>query len=342
MKEQYRSRLLLFVLAALFALSASAFAADAPPRHDFPRVGQYEVLCGDFHMHTVMSDGKITTKERVKEAYDLGYDAIAITDHGRPVAYHVAKPFGESLGMVVLRGFETGIDKHEHFVILGARGAYRPRDSHRWAEKPGEQRAYYQDEMTGILEDDGFAVLAHPSPNLREQTLWGIGKGVVQGVEVSNGKTRYEHSFDWAREHNLILFANSDIHGKRPQSVSATLVLVEERSEKGVLDALRARRTVAWFKDAAWGREELLSDLMRAAVTAKQGQGKVTLTNHSPMPLKGAIHEKGTESPGVEFELGPYQETVVETVGTLDELKIEWTNVWTSPKENLTTTVPRP
>lgn len=103
MRQQFLGKRFLFVLAALLALSVSAFGADAPPRHDFPRVGQYEVLSGDFHMHTVMSDGKITTSERVKEAHRLGYDAIAITDHGRPSAYRVAKPLGKSLGMVVLR-----------------------------------------------------------------------------------------------------------------------------------------------------------------------------------------------------------------------------------------------
>ena len=56
--------------------------SKTPPRKIIiPDVGEYKVLKGDFHMHTLFSDGSVMPQDRGREAIDNGLDVISITDH---------------------------------------------------------------------------------------------------------------------------------------------------------------------------------------------------------------------------------------------------------------------
>lgn len=334
------------VLPALLLAPATETRAQTPPRHDFPPVDGYQVLLADFHMHTLNSDGKPTTRERVMESYGLGYDVIAITDHGKTRGNRTAKLVGEPLGLVVLPGIETGINAMEHTTAIGFTSDYKPRNSHNWAENPGEDRAYYQDQMKQIDKTGGLLIYAHPHHGMREPVLWGIKQGYVHGIEVKNdvvgdgwnttkfeGVSCYPNGFEWALEHNLAILACTDVHGKRQtESFTGTLVLVDERSPDGVMDAIRARRTAAWFNRMVWGREKLLSDLVTSCVVAvRAGDGSVTLENSCPITWKGTIGDK-------KIELGPYQKAAIDT-GDAKSVTVLWNNVWTSTKTNLSTTL---
>lgn len=46
-----------------------------------PKVDGYTLYKADFHTHTIYSDGDVTPRERVREAWYDGLDIIAITDH---------------------------------------------------------------------------------------------------------------------------------------------------------------------------------------------------------------------------------------------------------------------
>ena len=56
----------------------------------FPEVEGYQVLKGEFHIHTLYSDGQVTPEVRVYEAWRDGLDVLAITDH--PEYLNVAFP----------------------------------------------------------------------------------------------------------------------------------------------------------------------------------------------------------------------------------------------------------
>ena len=351
------------VVLVLLSLSVGiAWAADQPqssvqtrPVQLFPKVGPYEVLCGDFHIHTKYSDGSRTPQERVLEAWQHGLDAIAITDHGKVDAYRDALPTANALGLVLIRGWETGLDRKEHLVVLGPAEPCGPRDSHRWSETPGPDRAFYQDELRAIAKAGGVVVFAHPHVGFREPVRWGIQQGIIRGIEVMNGVVGqgwntieshgtwcYPNGFEWGLENNLGFFANSDLHGARQgRPPVITLVLAKQRTPASVLEAIRNRRTIAWFNGMLWGSPKLLSDLMKSLVAVRStvgqdGQLRLQLQNRSPVAMKATLQNGCSSQTTV--DVAPYQEVLLDCGAPAGKLGIKWDNIWVSPKENLFTT----
>jgi DNA polymerase (family 10) len=54
---------------------------DAAQKHKLPQIVQLKDIKGDFHMHTVASDGHCEIEDYIKTAKILGYKYICITDH---------------------------------------------------------------------------------------------------------------------------------------------------------------------------------------------------------------------------------------------------------------------
>ena len=124
---------LLLVLGAVQAAHGQgSLQVRAPlPVPDLPG---YKTLKGDFHLHTVFSDGLVWPTVRVVEAWRDGLDVIAITDHtaesrphGQDVnvdgtrSYALARPVAEQLGLILIQGVEiTKMAEHgrEHFNAL--------------------------------------------------------------------------------------------------------------------------------------------------------------------------------------------------------------------------------
>ena len=54
---------------------------EAAMNDNLPRIVEYNDVKGDLHTHTKWSDGANTIEEIIKEAINLGYEFVAITDH---------------------------------------------------------------------------------------------------------------------------------------------------------------------------------------------------------------------------------------------------------------------
>lgn len=336
------SLLILIITLTLSAVVCLAASSGAPVRHDFPRVGPYEVISGDFHMHTKHSDGRLNVRQRVEESYRWGYDVIAVTDHGKMAGYRVAKYIGEPLGMIVISGFETGVADKEHLVALNVPAGFEILDSHHLAEKPGEAKAYYRSELKKIADAGGLVIYPHPHVGYREPVLWGVEQGIIQAIEYKNGvvgkgwNTVEDHGTYWypdavafALKHNLAIMANSDVHANRaPETSPVTLLLVTERSVKGVMDAIKGRRTAARFDGMLWGRKDLLTDVLQSSVVARKVAGGLEIENFSPIALSGVIGS-------AKIDLKPYSK--IETPMDAKDISIKWDNVWTDLTTTLTT-----
>jgi len=316
---------------------------------------RYEVLRGDFHMHTIHSDGQLSPADRVMEAWQYAYDVIAITDHGSLRAYDEALPTAKALGILLFRGVETGLSGQEHLVAFGFSGGYELRNPHQWVETQEQAQVFYQDELRRVVAAGGYVLYAHPHVGLREPVLWGIGQGLIRGMEVKNdvvgsewntveshGTYWYPFGFDWAVEHNLTVFANSDVHGTRGDVPQATtLVLAEDRSHEAVMEALRAGRTVAYFNNMLCAHKRVLELLMGSLVDVsitevEDGRAFLRLQNYGPVELTAQV----AGLPLVPITLGPYQKVLVGVRRIPDAVTITWKNLYIRTTENLTTTHP--
>lgn len=74
----------------------------------------------DLHMHTVYSDGALTTRELLDKARESGLGTIAITDHDTVSALEEATEYSASAGLSFVPGIEvTARHKHYQLHFLG-------------------------------------------------------------------------------------------------------------------------------------------------------------------------------------------------------------------------------
>ncbi len=351
----------IFPVSATWGREASLVRQEAP----FPTIfgppatvdtmepTRYEVLRGDFHMHTPHSDGSLSPADRVIEAWRYGYDVIAITDHGSVAAYDEALATAQALDILLLRGMETGLSGQEHLVTLDFAAGYPHRNPHRWAETRGSSHVFYQDEWRSLAAAGGYVLYAHPHVGLREPMLWGISQGLLQGIEVRNdfvgsgwntveslGTYWYPFALDWAVAHSLTIFADSDVHNARgPVEQATTLVVVKDRSREGVLEALRAGRTLACFNHMLcahrWVLELVMANLVDLGLKeTPDGKLFLSLQNRGPVPLAVQI----TGMPVEPLTLGAYQKVLVGLRRKPEAVTVIWKNLYVRSTENLTTT----
>lgn len=266
---------------------------------NIPGFDSYEALKCDFHIHTVFSDGKVWPDLRINEAWQQGLDAIAITDHieYRPFkdkvlgdlneSYKIAKAHADNIGFIVIKGAEVTRNKPiGHLNALFINDANKlnledPVDALRKARKQG-----------------AFIMWNHPGWPDDKSTLYPIHEQLlkdrmIDGIEAFNYLEYYPIAFDYANKYNLAYMGNSDIHnlitetyGGEKLARPITLVFSSERSEKGIKEALFAKRTAILFNGSLAGKDEILRKLFKASVRIKRienNNGYTELCNASDL-----------------------------------------------------------
>lgn len=248
---------------------------------NIPDIPGYKTLKCDLHMHTVFSDGTVWPTVRVEEAWAEGLDVIAITDHlGHHYRnnvdddnfsrnYDIAKPLADKLGIILIKG--TEITKSMPF---------------------GHFNALFVNDLKKIDIADGFAALReaanqgafitwnHPGWKMPDNIpIWDsihdalYKNGLFNGIEVVNQYYYSPLTFSWANDKNLTLISGSDIHD--PSSVEFNnenglhrpidLVFAKDTSAEAIKEALVKHRTVIYYKNFLFGKEELLKALFTAS-----------------------------------------------------------------------------
>jgi hypothetical protein len=291
-----------------------------------PDVGEFKVLKGDFHIHTLFSDGLVMPGDRITEAVRNGFDVIAITDHieYRPffskggrwklndeqggnfnLWYDIAKPEADKNNLLLIRGAEItkGTMPPGHFNALFTA------DNNPIAAVVNDWR-----EMLRVAADQG-AFLLWNHPGWEAPKSGGIEKGaplrftdahedicrqgLMHGIEVYNGAVDecYPIVSDWCNERNLAIFASSDIHPSESNKYGllnplrpVTLVLAKERSIDSIREAFFAKRTIAWAAGMIWGRDPWLPELFKASVEIKTvTPGTLEMINKSSLPISVSL-----------------------------------------------------
>lgn len=311
-----------------------------------PDVDGYKVLKGDFHLHTIYSDGCVTPDYRVREAWFNGLDVIAITDHIEVLRHDdifdmtkfhynmsnkIAADAAESYDMIVVPGTEITRSKpFGHMNALFVTDANKANTDDQ------------MDALNAMVEQGAYILWNHPGWPDDKCTMYPlhkelIKKGVIKGVEIFNDCESYPIAYDWIEKYGIHPFANSDAHGPVDSYYKGlrpiTLVLAEERSLEGVKEAMFAGRMVAFFAGRLVGTEELLSAMIRDCVDLQvlrqfENDAEYMIVNKSDIPF--VFYNDEWQSPLV---LGPRQ--VVKNRFADDDV-ITFTNCFYGKKDCIT------
>jgi hypothetical protein len=298
-----------------------------PRKIKIPDVNGFKVLKGDFHIHTLFSDGLVMPQDRVREAVENGLDAIAITDHieyrtffggnatqlkennnDHNIGYNFAKKEAEKNDRILIRGAE--ITKRK--MAPGHLNALFLKDANPLAEVVDDWR-----KMLEVATNQGAFILWN-HPGWVAPTAGGLAegapmsftseheevrrKGLLHGVEIFNKNEYYPIVGDWCNEKDLAILANSDIHpsewnkyGDKNPLRPITLVLAEDRTKDAIRDAFFAKRTIGWVAGMILGRPEFVQKLFNACVEIKYDKGKLNLKNKSDISCQLQIDNKNHE-----------------------------------------------
>ena len=275
-----------------------------------PQVIGYNVYKADLHTHSVFSDGQVNSTFRVNEAWLDGLDIMAVTEHieyrsfeDMMVRYTKNYHKGKYEKAVNNRIDKKPVEKAEFLVDLN----FAVRESQSAAKNkglliiPGTEitrngttvghfNALFTTDNNLIYDVDPVqavrnakaqgALVMHNHPGWRktsldytetENTLY--DEGLIDGVEVMNFHEFYPGIVDRARERNLFISANTDVHGATAHDHGRsgfdrpmTLIFAKEKTLESVREALEAKRTLAYGFGAVCGEEQLLKDFFTASM----------------------------------------------------------------------------
>jgi hypothetical protein len=226
---------------AAFALIAGVVigtAVDRSPQREPVRSGEYLILAGDFHVHASPGDGSLTPGQLRDEAVRAGIDVFAVTNHNQFLAARQAARLTPSADAPIVIPGEEVTDRNYHLVAVGIHDVVRPAPSAALA-------------VADIHAQGGIAIAAHPGNAFAwrdDSTLSAIdGTEVAHPEHEDKYRRQYLETFARARRVNphIAPIGSSDFHNTPALGECRTFLFVRERSVAGVLDAIRAGRTVA-------------------------------------------------------------------------------------------------
>ena len=197
------------------------------------------VLEADLHVHAFPGDGSLPRWELQREAARRGLDAIVITNHNQVLAGR----FGEFItraNVLVIPGEEITTPAF-HLIAAGIR------------EKV-DWRLPLHDAVAAIHHQGGVAIAAHPvsiswrprdAESLRALDGVEVAHPMIYFVDGARGELADLFSRAKSAKPTIAPIGSSDGHAMPGIGDCRTYVFVEERSERGVLDAIRRGHTVA-------------------------------------------------------------------------------------------------
>lgn len=357
--------LCLAAVSSLVLFTAGVFAQTVGRETAFPDIAGYRTLKCDLHMHTVFSDGSVWPSIRADEAFRLGLDAIAITDH---IEY---QPHKDDVPTNHNRPYELAVGRARELGVILIRGAEITRDT-----PPGHFNVIFTQDNNALAKSDLVEAIAagvsqgafifwnHHAWHGEEQGRWLdihtelYEKKLLHGMEVANGDTYYPTAHKWCLEKGLTMVGNSDIHAPdlRVENTSAdhraiTLVFAKERTAEAVLESLKEGRTAVWSANLMIGKPEWLNALAESMLEIDPPHLRsktsvwVKICNKSSMDL--TLKRMGNVGPA-ETTLKARSTTVVR-INVLDasqpiDLEYEITNFLAAPNQGLKVsyTIPAP
>lgn len=216
-----------------------------------PKVNGYNVYKGDFHTHTIFSDGEVTPALRVDEAWSDGLDIIAITDHmeyrrterliykfmkgylredlkneDKAVNTNVLNTNPDERGILVdfNVSYDSAKKRGDELGIMVVRGVEITRG------KLGDYNAIFTKDNNTIYDPNletsirnaraQGAFIMHNHPQYTKETASTMpkhcedfhAKGLIDGIEVANSYQIFSSLINLCINEGYTPFSSSDVH----------------------------------------------------------------------------------------------------------------------------------
>lgn len=199
----------------------------------------------DLHVHTSNSpDGFTSLNEVAQAALKRGLDGLAITDHDvRTEPDQISQSTGS---IMVLPGVEVRVG-HYHILGIGVEAWER------------EHQPSLRSAVGKIHDVGGLAVFAHPYNSLfRHPSLEDVQSAKVDAIETVNAGVQLfalgtNMASKAASTLKLPQTGGSDSHIPQTVGDAYTIIEVDRREPKGVLEAIRGGRTEALGRATSLG-----------------------------------------------------------------------------------------
>jgi hypothetical protein len=224
--------------------------SDRVPRRAPVFAGGYRVLAGDFHVHTFpASASTIAPWDVALEAQRQGLDVIAVAGHNEGYSGKAGSWFSRTFGGPIVLASEEVHTAGYHLIAVGI-----------------HRRIGWRLPAIRAIEDvhrqSGVAIAAHPvheawpaydaAGAIRELD----GAEVLQPLSFS-GESRARELHEFFARSGAAAIASSDWHGLGPVGLCRTYVFVREATASGVLEAIRAHRTLVLDDGRVYGDQAL-------------------------------------------------------------------------------------
>jgi hypothetical protein len=254
--------------------------SDKPRTNDGLVLGEYHVLAADFHIHSFpLSWSVLSPWDTVTEARRQGLDVIAMTPHNHTWVAKVGRWFSSiSGGPIVLVGEEIHASAFGyHLLAIGIR------DTIRWRQPASLA-------IDDVHRQGGVAIAAHPSKSYSAYDEIAMQKldaaEVVHPIALRSEALASELRQFFGRR-KLTAIGDTDYHlGPLSPFVGEmglcrTYIFVNERTDKGILDALRRGHTVVYDRDHVYGDPELIR------LASEDGRlARIARTPRTPRPWR--------------------------------------------------------
>ena len=226
---------------ACACLAAGAILGSAVDTWRVPppvQAGGYFVIAADFHVHAFPGDGALPRWELAREASRRGLHAIVVSNHNQTLAPKIMPGLFSGLPLVIPSQEVT--TPLFHLVAAGV-------------TKTVDWRLPELDLVRDVHAQGGVVIAAHPVDR-----YWKGSDALLSaldGAEVAHplteglatGREQLTAFFTRARALNRSIapIGSSDFHMVAPIGSNRTYLFAESVSVDGVLDAIRAGRTVA-------------------------------------------------------------------------------------------------
>jgi hypothetical protein len=214
---------------------------DSVPERSAIRAGEHGILSGDFHVHAFPGDGALLPWTLRREAAVAGIDVFALTNHNQIFTAAAGRRLaGGAGGPVMIVGAEITNPRY-HLIAVGISRAID------WRQPASAV-------IADVHAQGGVAIAAHPT-----RTYWDgwpdDAVAMLDGVEVAHpygdiapsAARDFDAFHQRARRLNptIATIGSSDFHASPSLGRCRTYLFTREPNEAGVLDAIRAGRTVA-------------------------------------------------------------------------------------------------